>query len=89
MTAPEESAAPAESTPQNVWMNFGPRCTNSETAENGLFSLSFSSGRPTVRKGEDCYTFEGVASSPDEIRTDYYYHYKRNTLGLKEEATWS
>jgi hypothetical protein len=89
MNALQESAAPAESTPENMRMNFGPRCTNSETAENGPFSLSFSSGRPTVRKGEDCYTFEGVASSPDEIHTDYYYYYKRDTLGLKEEATWS
>ena len=45
--------------------------------------------RLTGAKGEDCYTFERFASSPDEIRTYYYYHYKRIILGLKEETKWS
>lgn len=38
---------------------------------------------------EDCYTFEGFASIPDEIHTNYYYHYKRKRHGLKEETKWS
>lgn len=59
------------------------------TAENGPISRSFSMPRLTGAKGEDCYTFERFASSPDEIRTYYYHHYKRIILGLKEETKWS
>jgi len=72
-----------------MWMNFDLRRTSFETAENGPFSHSFLHAGLTIRKEEDCYTFEGVASSPDEIRTYYYHYYKRISVGMKEEAKWS
>lgn len=59
------------------------------TAENGLFSRNFSGSGLTGRKEQDCYTFEGFASRPDDFRTYYYYHYKRKRFGLKEETRWS
>jgi hypothetical protein len=59
------------------------------TAENAAILLTFSDARLTGRDGEDCYTFEGFASSRTEIHTNYYYHYKRRILGLKEETKWS
>jgi len=89
MMRPGKSAEPAESPYERMWMNFDLRRSNSETAENGPFSHSFLHPRLTVRKEEDCYTFEGVASSPDEIHTDYYCYYKRISVGMKEEAKWS
>ena len=72
-----------------MWMKIAIRIGTPGTAENGLFSRSFSVPRLTVRKGQDCYTFEGFASSPDEIRKTYYYYYKRNRFCLKEETKWS
>ena len=60
-----------------------------EPAENGPISLSFLPSGLTGPKGQHCYTFERFASSPDEFRTTYYYHYKRLRVGLKEETTWS
>jgi hypothetical protein len=72
-----------------MWMISDLRRSNSETAENGRFSHSFLPRGLTVPKGEDCYTFEGVASRPDEIRTYYYHYYKRISVGMKEEAKWS
>jgi hypothetical protein len=72
-----------------VWMKKTIAGGASRTAENGPVSRSFSVPRLTGAKGEDCYTFERFASSPDEIRTYYYYHYKRIILGLKEETKWS
>jgi hypothetical protein len=59
------------------------------TAENGLILLNFLRLKRTGWQGEDCYTFEGFAPTPDVIRSTYYYHYKRNISGLKEETTWS
>jgi hypothetical protein len=74
---------------QKVWSKTTDRRTGLRTAENGLISHSFMGPGLTVRNGEDCYTFEGFAPSPDVIRTAYYYYYKRTILGLKEETTWS
>ena len=61
----------------------------SETAENLNILRSFSALETTGCTTRDCYTFERFASSPDVIRTAYYYHYKKPILGLKEETTWS
>lgn len=72
-----------------MWTKFAMNRKADETAENGQISRSFSSARLTVRKDRDCYTFERFASRPREIRTTYYYHYKRNRFGLKEETKWS
>lgn len=58
-------------------------------AENGSILRMFCGIRLTGPKVEDCYTFEGFAASPAVIHTAYYYHYKRTTLGLKEETKWS
>jgi len=60
-----------------------------ETAENTGFLRSFLPVRLTGSKREDCYTFERVASTPGDIHTYYYYHYKRKRFVLKEETTWS
>jgi hypothetical protein len=83
------SAPPAQTPTHNLWMDFADIAARARTAENGPISLSFLPFRLTGRKGEDCYTFERFASSPDEFRTTYYYHYKRLRVGLKEETTWS
>jgi hypothetical protein len=83
------SAGPAETPAHIMWTEIADSRTARRTAENGPVSLSFLPFRLTGRKGEDCYTFERVASSPDEFRTNYYYHYKRTRVGLKEETTWS
>lgn len=85
----EPSTVPAESTTHNMWMDFAISPDPARTAENGRFLHSFLYPETTGRNGEDCYTFEGFASSPVEIRSAYYYHYKRNTFGLKEEMKWS
>jgi hypothetical protein len=74
---------------EKVWTEIATRHTGLRTAENGLFSLSFSGSRLTGAKRQDCYTFEYFASSPDEIRNAYYYHYKRTRFVLKEETKWS
>jgi hypothetical protein len=58
-------------------------------AENGRNLRMFCGLRLTSANGEDCYTFEQFAASPAVIHTAYYYHYKRTTLGLKEETKWS
>ncbi|MFL6247474.1 MAG: hypothetical protein ACJ74H_15700 [Thermoanaerobaculia bacterium] len=58
-------------------------------AENGPISLSLLVPDPAGYKVEDCYTFERFASNRQDIRTTYYYHYKKHILGLKEETTWS
>lgn len=63
--------------------------TRPETAENAAILRTFSGARPTGSNREDCYTFEGFASSPAEIHTTYYYHYEKPILGLKEETKWS
>lgn len=74
---------------EKVWSDFSIRRQTLATVENGPVLLSFSAPRLTVPNDEDCYTFEGLASTPDVIHTTYYYHYKRITFGLKEEARWS
>jgi hypothetical protein len=51
------------------------RQTFVRTAEKGLILLNFLHRERTGRKGEDCYTFEGFAPTPDVIRSNYYYHY--------------
>lgn len=60
-----------------------------KTAENGLILHSFLVCETAGYKSEVGYTFERFASNRHDIRTTYYYHYKRNILGLKEETTWS
>ena len=60
-----------------------------ETAENGPILRSLLVPETAGYKVEDCYTFERFASNRRDIRTTYYYHYKKYILGLKEEATWS
>ena len=83
------SARPAESTTEIMRMK-STRLRNAPgPAENGAISLSFHPRRSTGRKGLDCYTFEHFAADPRVIRTHYYYHYKRNISGLKEETKWS
>jgi hypothetical protein len=72
-----------------MWTEIAIRRARRGTAENGLFSRSFSMLRLTGGKRRDCYTFEQFASSADDIRTTYYYHYKRKRFGLKEETRWS
>lgn len=67
-------------------MIFGASSSGVATVENGPILRSFPAVRLTVPNSEDCYTFEGLASTPDVIHTTYYYHYKRITFGLKEEA---
>lgn len=80
------SAVPAESRDEKVWMIFRATRRSVRTVENGAILRSFPAARLTVSNDEDCYTFEGLASTPDVIHTTYYYHYKRITFGLKEEA---
>ena len=70
-------------------MNFSIDRQEVRPAENGPILRSFSAAGLTVSNVVDCYTFERFASSSDEIRTTYYYHYKRTTPYLKEETRWS
>jgi hypothetical protein len=60
-----------------------------EAAENGPILLPFSARLRTGRKDHDCYTPQAFASTHDEFRTTYYYHYKKTRVGLKEESPWS
>jgi len=60
-----------------------------ETAEKTGKPKRFSAERLTTSSERDCYTFEIFASDSDDIRNACYYHYKRTSVGLKEEATWS
>ena len=83
------SAGPVESTYKNMWTEKPSNRRSSETAENGQILHGFSHDGLTGRNAENCYTFEAFASVSDEIHTPYYYHYKKNRLGLKEESTWS
>jgi hypothetical protein len=80
---------PAESLAEIVWMKNAESRPAPEIAENGPILHSFPWAELTSRDDEDCYTFERFASSRRDIRTTYYYHYKKNILGLKEEAKWS
>lgn len=72
-----------------MWTLFAENGEARKPAENRAISRSFPAARLTGRTRRDCYTFEGFASSPDEIRTYYYYHYEKDLLGLKEETKWS
>ena len=83
------SATLAERSTQSLWEKNGWPRTFVRNAENGPILRNFLRRELTSRHGEDCYTFEGFAPSPDVIRSAYYYHYKRNILVLKEETTWS
>lgn len=83
------SAALAESSMQKLREKNGRPRTSVRNAENGPILRNFLRREPTGWQGEDCYTFEGFAPTPDVIRSTYYYHYKRNISGLKEETTWS
>ena len=80
------SAAPAERRDEKVWMLFEASSQGVAIAENGAILRSFPALRLTGSNSEDCYTFEGLASTPGVIHTTCYYHYKRITFGLKEEA---
>lgn len=83
------SAQPAESSSENMWMIFDRDRTGDGTAENGPILRGFSALRSTVRRNQDCYTFEHFASDHDVIRIPYYYYHQRMRNGLKEETTWS
>ena len=83
------STPPAQTPAHIVWMKTADLRNRRRAAENGPISRSFLPLRLTGPEGQHCYTFERFASSPDEFRTTYYYHYKRIRLGLKEETTWS
>jgi hypothetical protein len=72
-----------------MWMKNNKDRSTLEFAENRPFLRRFIRCEPAGQQSEDCYTFEGFAPNPDVIRTTYYYHYKRNISGLKEETTWS
>ena len=83
------SAWPAERHPEKVWTLFTKTAPAIRTAEKRPISRSFPACELTGGESRHCYTFERFASCPDEIRTYYYYHYKRNISGLKEETKWS
>jgi hypothetical protein len=83
------SAVPAETSPEIMWMNLPDSPNDPDAAENGAILRWFYGPQLTGRKAEDCYTFEQFAASPAVIHTTCYYHYKRISLGLKEETTWS
>lgn len=83
------SAEPAESPVEKVRMLFGVERTSPATAENTGNLRPFSTGRLTTSSERDCYTFEIFASDSDEIRNACYYYYKRTSVGLKEDTTWS
>jgi hypothetical protein len=72
-----------------VWTEIALWRTSRRTAENGPILLSLLVPETTGYKVEDCYTFERFASNRQDIRTYYYYHYKKYSLGLKEETEWS
>jgi hypothetical protein len=72
-----------------MWTKNATDCKPARTAENGPILRRLLATEPAGRKSHDCYTFEQFATSPLVIRTNYYYHYKRNIFGLKEETTWS
>ena len=72
-----------------MWMNLTRDRRALAAAENAAISRSFHPLRSTGREREDCYTFEHFASGAAVLRNTYYYHYKRSSLGLKEEAQWS
>jgi hypothetical protein len=83
------SAAPAESPDEIMWMNSTRERRSLPAAENAEISRSFHLFQSTGRGIEDCYTFEHFARSSRVLRSTYYYHYKRSSLGLKEEGKWS
>ena len=83
------SAMLAERSTQNLREKNDGRRTIARNVENGLILHNFLPFELTGQQSEDCYTFEGFAPNPVVIRTTYYYHYKRNISGLKEETTWS
>ena len=85
----EDSTEPAESPIQIVWTKIAIGREATGIAENGQILRSFLVPETAGRKVEDCYTFERFASNRQDIRTAYYYHYKKYILGLKEETTWS
>ncbi len=72
-----------------MWMKNARDRESPGAAENGPISRSFQPLRSTGRNGEDCYTFEHFARNDAVLRSTYYYHYKRSSLGLKEEGKWS
>ena len=83
------SARSAESPIEKVWTKNASVCESTETVETGGKLEPFSAGRLTTFAECDWYTFETFASESDEIHTDYYYHYKRKRLVLKEKHPWS
>jgi hypothetical protein len=72
-----------------VWTKNANGRTTRPAAENGPILRSFLLPETTGYKVEDCYTFERFASNRQDIRTTYYYHYKKYILGLKEKKPWS
>jgi len=83
------SATAAEMADEKMWTKNASRMKPRSTAEMTGKPRRFSASKPAASRKRDCYTFETFASYPDEIRTAYYYHYKRTRNGLKEETTWS
>jgi hypothetical protein len=84
-----DSTTPAESPFEIVWMKMTRDRKRLAAAENASISRSFHLLQSTGRGSEDCYTFEHFARRTAVLRSTYYYHYKRSSLGLKEEAKWS
>jgi hypothetical protein len=72
-----------------MWMKPARERHGLASAEIADDSRSFHGQRSTGRKVEDCYTFEHFARENAVLRSTYYYHYKRSSSGLKEEAKWS
>ena len=83
------SARAAETSPEIMRKKMTGMRNALRPAENAAISRSFHRLRSAGSKVRDCYTFEHFAASDAVIHTYYYYHYKKPSLGLKEETTWS
>jgi hypothetical protein len=85
----QPNTQPAESPYRNLCTLLAEISGRPKTAENHGKLRCFSADELTGRNDEDCYTFEHFAAGAVVIRSAYYYHYKRERFGLKEETTWS
>jgi hypothetical protein len=83
------SAAPEESPTENMRMLFDATRRIGKTAERCGKRGCFSAEEPATFSDPDCYTLQTFASNSREIRSAYYYYYKRTRAGVKEETTWS
>jgi len=69
------SATLAERSTQNLREKNDGRRTIARNAENGLILHNFLPFELTGQQSEDCYTFEGFAPNPEDIRSTCYYYY--------------